>query len=125
MGRDLFGSALELAVVKESQTWTQKSQDGSRAMNVRRECRGCPGLVMVFEKAHRLFLKIFVRVKMLAHRPRVLVQKTVVEALIVGKIKALLLERPFQIPVNLGHKEEIGLLRVNGLECKRPERLNV
>src|SRR5262249_21343108 len=107
VGRDLFGSAFELAIVKKPQAWTQKGQNRSRAMNTRRKCGGCSWFVMIFQKTCRLLLEISVRQKMFTHRPRVLVAKTVIEPLVVGKIEALLLECPFQVPINLCHDEEV------------------
>ena len=41
---------------------------------------------------------------MLAHRPGVLLAQAVVQPLVVGVVEALLLQRPFHVPVDLGHE---------------------
>ena len=58
---------------------------------------------------------------MLAHRPGVALAKAIVEPLVVGVIEALLLQRPFHVPVDLGHEEEAGHSFAHALRRRRPE----
>ena len=58
---------------------------------------------------------------MLAHRPSVALAQAIVEPLVVGVIKALVLHRPFQIPIDLGHEAEAGNLLANPARRLRPE----
>ena len=79
-------------------------------MHFRREGCSRPRLVVVFHKAGQLVLIIEPRVEMLAHRPRVPLAQAVVEPFVVGVIESLLLQRPFQVPVDLGHEAEVRIL---------------
>ena len=47
--------------------------------------------------------------------------EAIVEPFIVGVVEALLLERPFQVPVDLGHEEEAGNTFAHPLGRRRPE----
>ncbi len=58
---------------------------------------------------------------MLAHRPGMTLAQAVIQALVIGIIKPLLLEGPFQVPVNLGHKAKARRLLAHPLDRARPE----
>ena len=123
MGRDAFLAPLELSLVKETQTRGQERDDRRGFMHVRRERGSRPRLVVVFQEAGQLVLIIEPRVEMLAHRPGVTLAQAVVQPLVVGVIESLLLQRPFQIPVDLGHEPEVRMLPPHGLGRLRPEEL--
>ena len=55
-------------------------------------------------------LVIPLRVEMLAHRPGVTLAEAVVQPFVVRVIESLLLQRPFQVPVGLGHEAGVGNL---------------
>src|SRR5215510_7864975 len=58
---------------------------------------------------------------MLAHLPGVTLAEAIVQSLVVGVIETLLLQCPFQVPVNLGHEAETRNALPNELGCLRPE----
>src|SRR5262245_6255914 len=60
---------------------------------------------------------------MLAHRPRAAVAQAIIEALIVGVVEALVLQRPFKVPVDLGHEAEVRPLVTHSLSSPGPKRL--
>ena len=62
--------------------------------------------------------------EVLAHRPGVPFAKPVVEPLVVGVVEALLLQRPFQIPIDLGHEAEARDALAHALDRLRPEGLS-
>ena len=101
-----FFHALELSLVEESQPGRQKRDDGRRLVHSGRERGGRPRLVVVLQEAGQLVLVIQPGVEVLAHRPRVSLAQAVVEPLVVGVVEPLLLQRPFQVPVDLGHEAE-------------------
>ena len=82
---------------------------------------GGPRLVVVFQEAGELVLIVEPGVKMLAHGPGVAVAQAVVEPLVVGVVEALLLQRPFQVPIDLGHEAEAGMALADLLRRRRPE----
>ena len=85
----------------------------------KRRCR--PWLVVVLQKAGKLILKVRARAEVLAHGPSVLLSQSVVQALVVGVVEALLLQRPFHVPVDLGHEQEVRMFPSHGLGRLRPE----
>ena len=121
MGRDPFLPSLELSLMEESQARRQERDDRGGLVDFRGKRRRGPRLVVVLQEAGQLVLVIQARVEMLAHRPGMAVAEAVVEPLVVGVIEALLLERPFQVPVDLGHEEEAGNALAHALGRRRPE----
>src|SRR5262249_4896968 len=84
--------------------------------------RGCrPRLVVVLQKAGEFVLIIQPCVKVFAHRTGVVLTKAVVEPLVVRVVETLLLERPFQVPVNLRHEDETGHSFAHALSRLWPE----
>ncbi len=90
-------------------------------MSFRRERGRCPRLVVVLQETRQLVLVIETRVEMLAHGPRMAFPEAIVESFIVSVVEALLLQRPFQVPVNLGHEEKAGSALTHALGRRRPE----
>ena len=60
--------------------------------------------------------------QVLANRARRAVLEAVVEPLVVGVVEPLLLERPLEVPVDLGQEQESRDLRADGRRGARPER---
>jgi hypothetical protein len=92
-------------------------------VNFQGKRRRCPRLVVVFQKASELVLIIQPSVKVFTHGTGMFNTKAVVEPLIVGVVETLLLSRPLQVPVNLGHKCNAGYAFAHTLDCLRPEWL--
>ena len=84
----------------------QKRDDGRGLVHPGREGRGGPRLVVVLQEPGELVLVVEPGVEVLAHRPRVPLAQAVVEPLVVGVVEPLLLHRPFEVPVHLGHEAE-------------------
>ena len=93
-------------------------------MLVRREVGRGPRLVVVLEEAREVVLVVEIGPQVLAHRPRVPVAQAVVEPLVVGVVEALLLQRPLEVPVDLGHEAGTRVrARAARAIAGRPERL--
>src|SRR4029078_10109502 len=71
----------------------------------------------------QVVLKVKPGVKVAAYGVRVAFSESVVEALVVRVVEALLLERPFEVPVDLGHERETRVRVVYRRGGTRPERL--
>src|SRR6185503_3152839 len=82
---------------------------------------GGPGLVVVFEEAGELVLIVESGKKMFAHGAGMAVAQAIVEPLVVGVIKPLLLESPFLIPIDFGHEAEIGMVLSDRMRGARPK----
>src|SRR5205823_3197630 len=106
MGRDPFLESSELALVEEAQPRRQERDDCRGLMNSWRERGGRPRFIVVFQEAGQFVLVIEARVEMLAHRPGMMVAEAVVESFVVGVVETLLLQGPFQVPVDLGHEQK-------------------
>ncbi len=122
MDGDAYPLSLALALVEEAEPWREEGEDGGGTVLFRREGGGGPWLVVVLEEAGQAVLEVEARIKVLADRPRVALRKTVVKPLVVGVIEALLLQGPFEVPIDLGEEEEAGDPRTNGRRGPRPER---
>src|SRR5262249_37085066 len=99
MGGDAFSLALELPRVGETQARGKKRDDRSGLVSFQGERRRGPWLIVVFEKSGQFILIIQPGVEVLAHGPRMAFTEAVVQALVVGVVEPLLLERPFQVPI--------------------------
>ena len=124
MGRDAFLAPLKLRLMKKSQSRRQKSNDRRSLVDLRRECRGRPRLVVVFQEAGELVLIVDFCAEMLAYRTRMTFAQSIVEPFIVGVVEPLLLQRPFSIPVDLGHETEVRMLLAHGLGCLGPKEFD-
>ena len=60
---------------------------------------------------------------MFSHRASVTVAQAVIQALVIGVIKSLLLQHPFQVPIDFGHEAKLGIALPHALDRRRPERL--
>ena len=78
---------------------------------------------MVFQEAGQFILVIKPRVEVLTDRPGMAFAETVVQSFVVRVVEALLLQCPFQIPINLSHEAEIRNPLSNLLGGSRPEQL--
>ena len=90
-------------------------------MSVRSEGGGSPRLVVVLEKSRQLVLEVEPREKMLSDRPRVTLAQAIVEPLVVRVVETLLLQRPLQVPVHLGHETETRNHLTDVPDRSRPE----
>ena len=68
-----------------------------------------------------MILEIEPGVQVLADRARVAVHQPIVEPLVVGGVEALLLERPFEIPVDLGQEKKAWRFGADRRRDPRPE----
>ena len=55
-----------------------------------------------------------VDIRVIANRADLPMRKAIVEPLVVGVVESLLLHRPFQVPVDLGHEQEVWMLAPHG-----------
>jgi hypothetical protein len=78
---------------------------------------------VVFEKAGESVLVVEAREQMIADRPHMALSQAVVEPLVVAVGEALLLQGPFEVPIDLGHEGESGIPSVHCCRRLRPERL--
>src|SRR6478736_7092201 len=91
-------------------------------MHAGRKRGGSAGLVVVFEEAGELVLIVETGVEMLADWASVMIAKTIVEPLVVGVIEALLLKRPFLVPIDFGHEGEVGMALAHFLRRSWPKQ---
>ena len=122
MRRNAFAPAFKLPLVKKTQARREESNDGSSFVHFFRKRGGGARFVVVFEKAGELVLIFRRGAEMLTHGPGMAFAEAVIEALVVGVIEALLLERPFQIPIDLGHETKTGNSFAHTANGVRPER---
>src|SRR5712691_3358964 len=125
MWRDVFLAPPALSLVEEAQARGQEGDDGRGRMHARGEGRRRPWLVVVFEKARQLVLVIQPSVEMLTYRPGLPSAEAVVQPFVVGVIEALVLQRPFQIPVDFSHEAEVWHPLPHALRGLRPEGLRL
>src|SRR5208283_3989070 len=125
MGRNAFASPLELSLVEEPQSWRQKGKNCRSLMNSRSEGSGYAWLVVVFQEAGQFVLIGWVRPEMFADRPGFPVAKAIIESFVVSVIESLLLQGPFEIPIDLGHEAEVRNALPHLPGRLRPERLSV
>ena len=76
---------------------------------------------MVLHEAGELALVIEPGVEMLAHRPGMTLAEPIVEPLVVGVVETLVLQRPFQVPIDLRHEAEAGNPLTHASGRVRPE----
>ena len=62
---------------------------------------------------------------MVTHRPGMAFTEAIVEPFVVGVIESLLLQSPFEIPIDLGHETEAGRLFAHSLSGFGPEQLRL
>src|SRR4051812_26360934 len=123
MHGNLPDSAVELPIMEKAQTGTQKSQYGCGAVLVRRKYSSRTGLIMILEETRRLHLELDVGTEVIAYGAGMPFAESIVEPLVVGVIKPLLLQCPFEIPIDFRHEQKVGIVFANGTDRVRPERL--
>src|SRR5262245_10494171 len=101
MRRDALLAPLELSLMKEPQPRGQEGNAGCGLLYFWREWCLCSRLVVVFQEASHLVLIVQPRVEMLANGPGVPLAQAVVQSFVIGVVESLLLQRPFQVPVDL------------------------
>src|SRR4051812_6507688 len=92
--------------MKETQPGGKKSQHCGRFMDGGRKGRGRAWLVVVFQKTRQFVLVVQPGQEVLANRTSMALAKAVVQPFVVGVIESLLLQGPFQVPVNFGHEDK-------------------
>jgi hypothetical protein len=112
-----------LALVQEVQAGHQEGEHGGRPVHPRRKGRRGPRLVVILQEANGPALEVRIRVEMAAHGLGVPGVQAVVQPLVVGVMEPLLLERPLEIPVRLGHEHEVWPRPVHVGDRLGPERL--
>ena len=75
---------------------------------------------MVLDEADEARLVRGVGRQVAAYRRGVVVLEAVVETLVVAVVEPLLLELPLEIPVRLGHEDEVGMLALHGGDDRGP-----
>jgi hypothetical protein len=78
-------------------------------------------LVVVFEKARQLVLVIEPGEQMTTNRRGMTLPQPVVKPLIVAVSKALLLQGPFEIPIDFRHEGKVRVLRMHARDRLWPE----
>ena len=108
MDRGVRLAPLEFPFVEEAQAGRQERRHGGGAVDVGRETRrrraarrGFPG------SAGERSRKAGAAGEVLAHRARRAGAQAIVEALVVGEVEPLLLQRPLEVPVGLGDEQEL------------------
>src|SRR5215207_3659807 len=107
MRRDAILAPVKLSLVEKTHPRGQESNNCRRLMHVGRKCCGGSRLIMIFQKASELVLMIQPCVKMLTHGSGMTFAQAIVQPFVVSVIESLLLQRPFHVPVDLGHKTEV------------------
>src|SRR6516162_3498996 len=115
--------SLKLALVEEPQSRGQEGDDRRRLVLRPGEFRHGARLVVVFKKAGELVLVIEPGEQMTADRPGVAVSQAVVKPLVIAISEALLLQGPFEVPIDLGHKGEGRIFLADRRRRLRPEWL--
>ena len=118
--RQLDGAALELALVDEPRAGLAQRGHGGGARLLARERRGRARLVVVLDEADESLLVPEVGVQVPVHGVGAVVHEAVVEPLVVAVVEALLLQRPLEIPVGLGHEHEAGMGALHSGDHGRP-----
>src|SRR6516164_10697588 len=121
VGRHSDPSSLKLALVEEPQSRGQEGDDRRRLVLRPGEYRHGARLVVVFKKAGELVLVIQPGEQVTADRPGMAVSQAVVKPLVVTIVEALLVQGPFEVPINLGHKGEGRIFLADRRGRLRPE----
>src|SRR4029077_7364530 len=80
----------------------------------RRECRCCPGFVVVFNEPKELCLIGEISAEMKPHTLRIVMLQAVIEPLVITEVEPLLLQLPLEAPVSLGDKEKFRIRSLDG-----------
>jgi len=118
--REMDLPALELTFVHQAGAGLRERGDGRGAFPRRFEHGRSPWLVVVLDEAHQVGLVRVAGQEVQPHLLGALVDEPVVQPLIVAEVEALLLERPLQVPVRLGHEPEFRVRLVQRTDHRRP-----
>ena len=102
----MHGPTLELALVDEPRPGLAQRGHGGGPRPLAREGRRRTRLVVVLDEANEPLLVGELRREVPDHLPCLVGRKTVIEPLVVAVVEALLLKRPLEVPVRLGHEHE-------------------
>ena len=101
---------------------TRNDDHGGGPVNVRRKDGGGARLVVILQKVQRSIAERRRGPEVLAHGARRPGAQPVVEPLVIGEVETLLLQRPLEVPVNLGDEEELRVPPTNAGDGLGPER---
>src|SRR4051812_6799802 len=121
MRRHPHSRALELAVVKESHTRRECSNDGCGLMARPGKDGRRARLVVILEKARQPILVVESRFQMAANGAGIGMAQAIVQPLVVAVVEALLLQFPFVVPIGLGQKSEAPMSVAHGRDRLGPK----
>src|SRR5205823_3469937 len=107
MGRNAFASPLELSLVKEPQSGREEGKNCRSLMHSQSEGGGCARFVVIFQKSGQFVLIGWVSPEVFADQPGLPATKPIIELFVVSVIESLLLQDPFEIPIDLSHETKI------------------
>src|SRR5262249_52421985 len=113
---------LELPLMEKSQARRKKRYYGGGLVDLRSKGGSRARFIVVFEETGQLVLVVEAGVEMFSHGPGALIAPASVQALVGRIIESLLLQRPFQLPVNFGHEREARKTLAHAPGCRRPEK---
>src|SRR6201990_622460 len=115
-------SAFQLALMEEPQPRREVRDSRCCLMLGPGERRRRARLVVFLEKAAQPILIVDACPEMGANGAGIAMAEAIVEALVVAVVEALLLQRPFEIPIGLGQEREVGMGLPRGCDRPWPER---
>src|SRR5947209_15230296 len=121
MHGNLPGPPLELPIMEKAEAGTQERQDSCGAVLLGGKHSGRTGLIMILEETRRFHLEVRIGTEVIAYGPGMPFAESIVEPLVVGVIEPLLLQCPFEVPIDLRHEQEIGIVFANRMDCVWPE----
>src|SRR5688500_18732922 len=107
--------------MEETQAGGKKGENRRRFVLAGVKRGGSAGLIVILQEAGELILVIDAGAEMVANRPDMPFAETIVKALVVSVIEALLLHGPFHVPVHFRHETELGMLIAHAPGGFRPE----
>ena len=76
--------------------------------------------IVVLDESDQPLLVVRIGLEVPTDRVGRVVDEAVVQALVVAEVEALLLQRPFHVPVRLGHEQKLGMRRLHARDQLRP-----
>ena len=114
---------LGLALLEEAKARGEEGDDGGGLVLGPGEGGRSPRLVMVLQKAGQLVLIVEAGEEMTPDLRRIGMAQPVIEPLVVAIVEALVLQRPFEVPIDLRHESEAGVGLADRGDRLGPERL--
>src|SRR5436190_14955282 len=106
--------------MKEAKARREEREHRRRRQLSRREGGRGARLVVVFQEAPELVLIIQSSLEVLAYRTGASLAEAIIKSLVVSVIESLLLERPFEVPVNLGKEAKVRMTFAHAPGCLWP-----